>query len=221
MTSTPKTIDRLTGAQSKAAFQPTFAALLDKGRELESPLALAMFDIDRFLAINEQHGHSLGDQVLISIAEIVKENCSDGLIFRIGGDEFAILFNGWERERAFLAMEQIRRGVEKLKLQTPEGEIVENLTISGGVAAFPIDGRTQVELIRKADQALYRAKVSGRNQIRLAFEEKMVPKTAHFTQTQLERLSKLAAERQTSEADLLREAMDDLLTKYGLNDILS
>ena len=82
-----------------------------------------------------------------------------------------------------------------------------------------MDGRTENELFRKADHALYRAKSSGREQIRLAFEERMVPKTSHYTQTQLERLSRLADERKVSEADLLREAMDDFLTKYGVNDI--
>ena len=82
-----------------------------------------------------------------------------------------------------------------------------------------MDGRTENELFRKADHALYRAKASGRKQIRLAYEERMVPKTTHYTQTQLERLSKLAEERGVNEADLLREAMDDFLTKYGVNDI--
>jgi hypothetical protein len=74
-------------------------------------------------------------------------------------------------------------------------------------------------LLRKADQALYRVKDTGRNKIRLAYEERMVPKTTHYTQTQLERLSKLASERGVGEADLLREALDNLLTKYGVNDI--
>ncbi len=82
-----------------------------------------------------------------------------------------------------------------------------------------MDGRTENELFRKADHALYRAKANGRKQIRLAYEERMVPKTTHYTQTQLERLSKLAEERGVNEADLLREAMDDFLTKYGVNDI--
>lgn len=221
MNTSPKPTDRLTGAQSKHVFQPSFAALLEEARTAERPLALALFDVDHFFSINENHGHAAGDQVLVAITEIAQQNSGGGRVFRIGGDEFAILFAGWEREQAFLAMEQIRRLVEQLKLQTQEGETVEKISVSCGVAAFPVDGRTQVELVRKADQALYRAKVSGRNQIRLAFEEKMVPKTTHFTQTQLERLSRLASERQTSEADLLREAMDDLLTKYGINDILS
>jgi hypothetical protein len=75
------------------------------------------------------------------------------------------------------------------------------------------------ELLRKADQALYRAKMAGGGKIRLASDEKMVPKTSHYTQTQLERLTKLAAERQVGEAELLREAMDDLLAKYGVTEI--
>jgi diguanylate cyclase (GGDEF)-like protein len=215
--------DRLTGLLAKSAFLPAFAEQLEAARtgERTLALALALFDVDRFLSINETHGHVAGDQVLVAIAEILRQHAGEALVFRNGGDEFAVLFPGWEREQAFLAMEGIRRAVEALHLTTNEGALVEHPTISGGVAAFPVDGRTQVELFRKADQALYRAKASGRNQIRLAFEEKMVPKTAHFTQTQLERLAEQAARLQTSEADLLREALDDLLTKYGVNDILS
>jgi len=87
------------------------------------------------------------------------------------------------------------------------------------ISTYPIDSQTGPDLLRKADQALYRAKDTGRNKIRLAYEERMIPKTTHYTQTQLERLSKLAAERGINEAELLREAMDDLLTKYGVTDI--
>lgn len=214
--------DRLTGLLSKAEFLPRFAAQLEAARQGEQPLALALFDIDHFLQLNETHGHLAGDQALVAIAEVIRQGAGErGLAFRNGGDEFAVLFPGWEREQAFLAMEGMRRAVEALGLTSAAGAAIEPLTLSGGVAAFPVDGRTQVELYRKADQALYRAKAGGRNQVRLAFEEKMVPKTAHFTQTQLERLAEQAARLKTSEADLLREALDDLLTKYGVNDILS
>ena len=68
--------------------------------------------------------------------------------------------------------------------------------------------------MRKADGALYRAKLGGRNKVMLAFEERMAPKTAHFTMTQLERLSELAKDQGAGEAVLLREALDDLLVKY-------
>ena len=221
MTAVEMTKDRLTGLLGKAAFLPVFAEYLEQARKDNQLLALALFDVDRFYTINETYGHGGGDQVLIAVAEIIRQHAGEALVFRNGGDEFAVVFPGLEREQAFLAMEQIRRMIETTRITTTEGETIEKMTISGGVAAFPVDGRTQVELVRKADQALYRAKVAGRNQIRLAFEEKMVPKTAHFTQTQLERLAEQAAKLKTSEADLLREALDDLLTKYGVNDILS
>ena len=93
--------------------------------------------------------------------------------------------------------------------------------VTGGIAAYPIYGNTENEILRKADQALYRAKKAGRNRIRLAYEEKMAPKTSHFSLTQLERLSNLAKEEGVGEAVQLREALDDLLFKYGTNDIES
>jgi predicted signal transduction protein with EAL and GGDEF domain len=95
------------------------------------------------------------------------------------------------------------------------------VTISGGIAAFPLDGRTDNEMVRKADQALYRAKATGRNKICLAQEERMVTKTTHYPQTQLERLAQLAQKEGLGEAVLLREALDDLLLKYGVSAVES
>ncbi len=115
----------------------------------------------------------------------------------------------------------MRQELSHRSLVAADGRTLPSLFISAGIACFPMDGRTEHELLRKADQALYRAKAGGRKQVRLAYDEKMVPKTTHYTQTQLERLSRLAEERGVSEADLLREAMDDFLTKYGVNDIES
>jgi len=76
------------------------------------------------------------------------------------------------------------------------------------------DAQDENELLRKADQALYKAKATGRNKIVLSYEEKMSPKTSHYTLTQLERLSELAKEQGVGEAVLLREALDNLLIKY-------
>jgi diguanylate cyclase (GGDEF)-like protein len=179
-----------------------------------------LIDIDKFSIINNQYGHIAGDQVLVAVAKAIQAHaCREALVGRYGGDEFVIVYPGMEREQAFLNLEQIRQEISQQQLAIQDGNSIQGIPISGGVASFPMDGRTENELWRKADQALYRAKVSGRNQIRLAYEERMVPKTTHYTQTQLERLSKLAEERGVNEADLLREAMDDFLTKYGVNDI--
>lgn len=214
--------DDLTGLLNRRKFLEDFSGELEKAKvnSPESPLSLALLDVDHFFKINEQYGHLTGDHVLVAVAEAIKSNSGNSsMVGRYGGDEFVILFPGEEREQAFLKMEQIRQELSRSELGAENKQTISGISISGGVASFPMDGRTENELIRKADQALYRAKVSGRNQIRLAYEERMVPKTTHYTQTQLERLSKLAEERGVNEADLLREAMDDFLTKYGVNDI--
>ena len=215
-------VDDLTKLLSRKAFLEQFSAILGnaKASQQELPLAIAVMDIDKFKQFNDQYGHITGDNVLIAVAQVIREQAGkDALLGRFGGDEFVIIFPNEEREQAFLKLEQIRQVMNQQELTVPNGGSIHGIPISAGVAAFPVDGRTENELWRKADHALYRAKVSGRNQIRLAYEERMVPKTTHYTQTQLERLSKLAEERKVNEADLLREAMDDFLTKYGVNDI--
>lgn len=214
--------DGLTKLFSRKTFLEKFPQMLKhaKANQLEVPLSLVLIDIDHFKLINDQHGHVTGDNVLIALAKILQSHVSnDALVARYGGDEFVAVFPGEEREQVFLELEKIRQNASQRELVAEDGDSIKGLSFSGGVASFPIDGRTENELFRKADHALYRAKASGRNQVRLAFEERMVPKTTHYTQIQLERLSKLAENRGVSEADLLREAMDDFLTKYGVNDI--
>jgi diguanylate cyclase (GGDEF)-like protein len=215
--------DQLCGLLTRKAFSDALAVHLAQARSTpEKPLSLGFFDIDRFLEINNAFGHDGGDQVLVAVADTLRQLAGAGAVIgRYGGDEFVVLFPDRVREQAFLAIEQIRLALAHMSLTFESGKSLQGIPISGGVASFPIDGRSAAELLRKADQALYRAKVDGRSQIRLAYEERMVPKTAHFTQTQLERLSRLAEEHGVNEADLLREAVDDLLTKYGVNDIES
>lgn len=217
-------VDELTGLLSRKVFMEKFSELLAKAKAdpHDSPLSLSLLDLDRFLEFNTQYGHVTGDKMLIAVAKAIQTHAGkDRLAGRYGGDEFIILFPGEEREQTFLKMEQIRRELSKEELTSADGKKIQGIYISGGVASFPMDGRTENELFRKADHALYRAKTTGRRQIRLAYEERMVPKTTHYTQTQMERLAKLAEERGVNEADLLREAMDDFLTKYGVNDIES
>ena len=211
--------DPLTGLLNRNAFDEEFKAQMQAAVEGNLPISLAFLDIDNFLQINQTLGHNDGDQVLKSISDILQEQAGEHAITaRYGGDEFAIIFPLTEREQAFLTMERIRVQVET---QERFGEVGTKITITVGIAAYPIDGSTESEILRKADQALYRAKKTSRNSIRLAYEEKMAPKTSHFTLTQLERLSNLAKEEGVGEAVLLREALDDLLFKYGTNDIES
>ncbi|HBY09597.1 MAG TPA: GGDEF domain-containing protein [Chloroflexi bacterium] len=212
-------LDQLTGLMTRAAFDEKFKTLIQTAAEDGQSLSLAFLDIDHFLAINTNFGHNGGDQVLQAIAHILQELAGElAHVARYGGDEFALIFPHIEREQAFLVLERVRAEIES---QAQFGSVTTHLTVTAGIAAFPIDGSSENEILRKADQALYRAKKIGRNNVRLAYEEKMAPKTAHFTLTQLERLTNLAKEEGVGEAVLLREALDDLLLKYGTNDIES
>jgi diguanylate cyclase len=212
-------IDPLTGLLTRTAFEVELKSFMDSVSEVGQPFSLAFLDIDHFLDINTAHGHQGGDRVLEMIAVILNRQAGqDTVVARYGGDEFALLFPSTEREQAFLILECVRAEV------AATGDfngINADVTITGGIASYPIDGSTENEIVRKADQALYRAKKSGRNNVRLAYEEKMAPKTSHFTLTQLERLANLAKEEGVGEAVLLREALDDLLLKYRVNEIES
>ena len=197
------TMDSLTGLANRAAFEASFSETL-AGAEA-GPVSLALIDIDNFDTINKELGHAGGDAVLKAVASLL-EGLHGASCARYGGDEFIAVFAGLEREQAFLRLEKLREAAASASGTA--------FTISVGLAACPIDGTNEAELLRKADGALYRAKIGGRNKVTLAFEERMAPKTSHFTLTQLERLATLAKDQGVGEAVLLREALDDLLVKY-------
>ncbi|MBU0935242.1 MAG: diguanylate cyclase [Spirochaetes bacterium] len=209
---TTTNLDTLTGLPKREALEKALDQLMENGDT--GCLTLVLCDVDKFLEINQAHGHAGGDAVLKLVAKAL-QTAGDSLAIRYGGDEFAVIFKGVEREQAFLRMEKIRAELAEIKQIEADGkQQALRFSISAGISAWPIDGSNQAELMRKADAALYRAKLGGRNKIMLAYEEKMVPKTAHFTATQLERLSDLAKDQGVGEAVLLREALDELLTKY-------
>ncbi len=197
---------KLPGAE---AFDRMLTDLLVKEPDNDH-LIIALMDVDSFLRVNEQFGHEAGDQVLIAIGNHLKEQLpEDASLFRLKGDEFGVIFNGErEKEDVFLLMEKIR---STLSVVLPDGE---NMTLSIGIAAAFDDAARYYELVRKAEGAMFRAKQNGRNRVALAREEKMVTKTSHYTQDQLQRLTKLSKREGTGEAILLREALDMLLKKY-------
>ena len=175
-------------------------------------VVIALIDCDRFDHINRDFSPEEGDRILIEAGNYIRNALPEGAaVYRIGGDEFGIIFRGtMEREEIFLFLNELKNNYD---IRTPDGE---RQTITIGMAAAFEDASRCAELIRKADGALYRAKVSGGNRVTMAREEKMVPKTSHFTQDQLQRLAKLAKREGVGEAILLREALDLLLKKYDI-----
>lgn len=180
--------------------------------EAKNPVNVAVFDLDEFMRVNTNFGNDYGDTVLINVGKYVSSALPKGAtIYRVGGDEFAIIFNNeMEKEEVFLFMEDIRRGYEE---KLPDGD---EMSISIGIAEAYTDATRYQELVRKAESALFRAKGNGRNKVALAKEEKMVPKTSHYTADQLKCLSKIAKKEGIGEAILLREALDILIKKYDV-----
>jgi diguanylate cyclase (GGDEF)-like protein len=210
-------VDKLTSKGNRTAFDTAFEGQLERAAMEGWALSLALLDIDRFDAYNKTNGRECGDAVLVAMSNVLNGLGYDALPFRYGGDEFALLLPNTERERALLMLEKVRAEVEAMEVVGENDAFKVRFTISAGIAALPIDGSSANELLRKADEALYRAKVAGRNRVMLAYEEKMIAKTSHFTATQLDRLSALSKDEGIGEAALLREALDDLLTKYNHN----
>lgn len=194
-------------------FEKDLTAILESDcEEKGETVVIALVDFDSFMHINDDFGSDVGDNVLIATGRYIKENVpKDAKVYRIGGDEFGIIFKGLtEREDIFLFLNDLKNN---FSVKTPDGAVQ---TITIGMATAFIDASRYAELVRKADGALYRAKVQGRNRIAMAREEKMIPKTSHYTQDQLQRLAKLSKREGVGEAILLREALDMLIRKYDI-----
>ncbi len=220
--------DGLTSLLSRRAFEEIYREEAEKAARGKGTFSLGFVDIDHCRAVNDVYGHAAGDAVIRVVAAAIDACVSSaGYAARYGGEEFAILLPGMEKEKAFLLVERIRDMLERDGSAPAATDAAARdgspprATVSGGVAAWPSDGRTRSEIVRKADHALYRAKSTGRNKVCIAQEERMATKTSHFTITQLERLAKLAKEEGVGEAVLLREALDDLLNKYRISDVES
>ena len=192
-------------------FEKDLTEILESDCEGKGETAIvALVDFDNFLHINDDFGVEAGDTVLIETGKYLREKTpKDATVYRIGGDEFGIIFKGFlEREDIFLFLNDLKNN---FNVKTPDGAAQ---TITIGMATAFLDASRYAELVRKADSALYRAKAQGRNRIAMAKEEKMIPKTSHYTQDQLQRLSLLSKREGIGEAILLREALDMLIRKY-------
>lgn len=156
--------DALTGLANRRAFDEAAEQEVQRARRYNTPLALVMADLDHFKAINDRHGHHVGDQVLQHFAHILSASVRNlDLVGRWGGEEFAILMPGTDLEEAVQAAERMRQAV--LKAAPPLDDSDCAYTASFGIAAFRVETPTMISLLGRADAALYRAKESGRNRV--------------------------------------------------------
>ena len=157
-------VDALTGAANRRHFMECIDLEAGRSRRSGAALSLLAMDIDHFKDVNDSHGHQAGDKVLHHFAERVMRDLRPHDIFgRIGGEEFMVLLPDTDGEAASILAERIRKQVEVMSIV--HGEKTLHVTVSVGVAAFGRDGETVDQVIKVADERLYRAKHEGRNRV--------------------------------------------------------
>jgi len=168
--------DTLTGLPGRRALE-------ERLRSLGSRYAIAMVDVDHFKKFNDTHGHDIGDQVLKLVGARLAEVGGGGIAFRYGGEEFSVLFPGAELEEVLPHLEAIRRSIEgyRMAVRAPDrpkaavdgskrrgaGNPDKHLSVTVSIGACGPGARlrTPAQVIKAADEALYRAKQSGRNRL--------------------------------------------------------
>ena len=159
--------DPLTGIANRRAFFDEAVVRLDPARKDPRPLAVLLFDLDRFKRINDRFGHAIGDKVLRLFTEKAQANLRPAdLVGRLGGEEFAAIMSGVELSTAFMLAEQVRIAFAAAA-RVVDGHRV-SATVSAGIALLAVSETDIDSLLARADQALYVAKARGRDRVEIA-----------------------------------------------------
>jgi diguanylate cyclase (GGDEF)-like protein len=157
-------LDGLTGTLRRQAFMDRLAEEFKRAAVFHTPFSVMMVDIDHFKSVNDTHGHAAGDAVLNRIGQVLKESFYEtDVVGRYGGEEFIVLLPRAESEGVLKKAEALRKRLESEII--PAGFENLRVTVSIGVAHYPLAGRTAEDLIGGADKALYQAKETGRNRV--------------------------------------------------------
>lgn len=155
--------DGLTGFFNRRHFRGLLDEYMEKAKS-SLPLSLLIIDLDHFKLVNDNHGHLVGDQVLTSVAQLIRENAPAAApIGRLGGEEFAMALRGTTLEGAIELAERVRAAVAAQPIETRE--VTLPVTISIGAAQVDAQVAQSADLLRNADEQLYRAKTEGRNRV--------------------------------------------------------
>jgi diguanylate cyclase (GGDEF)-like protein len=165
------TLDALTALWNRRVFSERLAEEVSRHSRYGAPVSLLMLDLDGFKDVNDQHGHVAGDTVLRAVADVLRASLrTSDLPSRYGGDEFAIILPGVGKTDAFAVGEKLRTAIADMRMVLPRngGEAELPVRASIGVAAAVRGQADPIQLVEAADGALYQAKHSGKDQVRLA-----------------------------------------------------
>jgi len=157
--------DPLTGARNRRFFMPLLEQEVIRARRMRQKLAVLMLDIDHFKRVNDTYGHPTGDLVICQVTEACRQVSREiDVVARLGGEEFAVLLPGSDLPQAIGVAERIRRMIEGDSVQSLDDGVF-GFTISIGVAELYAGDENGLDLLGRADAALYEAKESGRNKV--------------------------------------------------------
>ncbi len=171
--------DPLTQVSNRRPFLKTLEASFRSAQSDGQPLSVAMLDVDHFKRINDTYGHDAGDKVLQQLSRmLIREFRTIDLVGRLGGEEFALVFQETDLAGAYSACERLRKNVQTQEITADANRI--HLTVSIGLAALQPNSTDGASLLKQADELLYAAKRNGRNQV----IAKNAPAISPSTQTQ-------------------------------------
>lgn len=159
--------DGLTGLKNHNEFKSAVRAEVLRAKRYQRRFAIFMSDVDNFKHYNDTNGHPQGDALLKKMAELIKDNFKDtDIVARYGGEEFAVLLlEPGSRDQAVVVAERLRGMIDWCQFPKQETQPGGNVTVSIGVSCYPEDGNTAEDIIKSADDALYRAKREGKNRV--------------------------------------------------------
>ena len=166
--------DGLTGISNRYRFDAELEREWRRAMRSHSPLTLILIDIDFFKAFNDNYGHLAGDECLRRVAQGLTEAArrTSDLVARYGGEEFAFLLPDTDAAGAAAVAQQIRKKMDSLNIAHPYSTVADRVTVSMGLATLiPLKGEASSDLIRLADDLLYKAKANGRNQVRVSLRD--------------------------------------------------
>jgi diguanylate cyclase (GGDEF)-like protein len=162
--------DSLTGLHNFGYFKDRLTEERRRAERYQRLLSLIIFDLDHFKSYNDTHGHPAGNEVLRQVATILQQEAREtDLVARYGGEELVIVLPETNRKTGWEVAERIRSRVRDTPFTPPGKTAPERVTLSAGVATFPVDATHEDELIERADASLYAAKASGRDRV-IAYE---------------------------------------------------
>ncbi|KAF0206821.1 MAG: diguanylate [Actinobacteria bacterium] len=159
--------DELTDLYNYRFLQQRLDDEIGRARRYSKTLSFLMLDVDSFKAINDTHGHLIGDAVLADMGHVLKANVREvDVVARYGGEEFSVLLPETDAAGAFIVAEKIREAVALHRFTDEDGERTVRVTVSIGLANFPAHADDKESLLKAADDAVYQAKTLGRDRVR-------------------------------------------------------